>query len=81
MSLKRGQVVKSKAGKDKEAFLVVIEVNDKGVFVSDGKHRPLERPKLKNPKHIAPTERFLTEQQLSSNKAVRHGLNDFNQSL
>jgi ribosomal protein L14E/L6E/L27E len=77
----RGQIVRSKAGKDKESFLVVADVCEKGVFVCDGKDRPLERPKLKNLRHIAPTNSFLTEEQLSTNRSVRHGLRDFNQSL
>ena len=81
MPIVRGQIVRSKAGKDKENFLVVTVVCEKGVLVSDGKDRPLERPKLKNLRHIAPTNSFLTEEQLSTNRSVRHGLRDFNQSL
>lgn len=81
MPIVRGQIVRSKAGKDKENFLVVTEVNDKAVRVCDGKDRPIERTKLKNLRHIAPTNSFLTEEQLSTNRSVRHGLRDFNQSL
>ena len=81
MPIVRGQIVRSKTGKDKENFLVVTEVCEKGVLLSDGKDRPLERPKFKNLRHIAPTNSFLTEEQLSTNRSVRHGLRDFNQSL
>lgn len=81
MPIVRGQIVRSKAGKDKENFLVVTEVCEKGVLLSDGKDRPLERPKFKNFRHIAPANSFLTEEQLSTNRSVRHGLRDFNQSL
>ena len=81
MPIVRGQIVRSKAGKDKESFLVVTEICEKGVIVCDGKDRPIERPKLKNLRHIASTNCFLTEEQLSTNRSVRHGLKDFNQSL
>ncbi|MBR5451609.1 MAG: hypothetical protein IKV36_01270 [Clostridia bacterium] len=54
---------------------------EKGVLVCDGKDRTIERPKLKNLRHIAPTNSYLTEEQLSTNRSVRHGLRDFNQSL
>ena len=80
MPIARGQIVRSKAGKDKECFLVVTEVKEKGVLVSDGKHCPIENPKFKNLRHVAPTEHFLTEDQLLTNKSVKHGLNDFNRN-
>ena len=80
MPIARGQIVRSKAGRDKENFLVVTEITDKGILVCDGKERPLERPKFKNLRHITPTNSFLTEEQLSTNRSVRHGLRDFNQS-
>ena len=81
MPIVRGQIVRSKAGKDKENFLVVTEVCENGLRVCDGKDRPIERPKLKNLRHVSPTNSFLTEEQLSTNRSVRHGLRDFNQSL
>lgn len=80
MPIVRGQIVRSKAGKDKDTFLVVTEVCENGLRVCDGKDRPIERPKLKNLRHVSPTNSFLTEEQLSTNRSVRHGLRDFNQS-
>ncbi len=77
MELKRGTVVRSKAGRDGDSFLVVLESSKDYVLVADGKNRPLERPKRKNIKHIALTETILTEEQLQTNKAVRHALSDF----
>ena len=47
MELKKGSVVISKAGRDKGYFLVVVDFNDKEVFVCDGKERPVEKPKKK----------------------------------
>ena len=42
--MKSGQIVFSKAGRDKNKVLTVISSSDSGVFVVDGKERPLERP-------------------------------------
>ena len=47
MELKEGSVVKSKAGRDKGRFMVVINFDESHVYVCDGKERPLERPKKK----------------------------------
>ena len=77
MELTRGTVVRSKAGRDSGSFLVVTEVSNGCVLVADGKERPIERPKRKNLKHIALTETIFTEEQLQTNKAVRHALSDF----
>ena len=51
MELKVGQLVYSRAGRDRGKFLAVVDITEKGVFIADGKERPLERPKCKNPKH------------------------------
>ena len=53
--MKKGLIVKSKAGKDKGQFYIVADIKDDRVYVSDGKLRKLNNPKPKNPKHIAAT--------------------------
>ena len=75
--MKIGQIVFSKAGRDKNKVLTVISSNDLGVFVIDGKERPLERPKLKNPKHLNLTGYCLSEEDYRSNKALRAALKRF----
>lgn len=50
-----GCVVKSKAGRDKEQFYVITELEGGYARVCDGKHRKLSNPKLKNLRHLAPT--------------------------
>ena len=72
----RGQVVRSISGRDKDKFLVIVEVGERFLRLSDGKERPLERPKLKNQKHVSPTAKKLSEEQLKTNKSVRHALRD-----
>jgi len=69
-----GKVVYSKAGRDKGKFMVIVGVNGNLPLVCDGKERPLERPKLKNPKHLQYTNILLEPQQYNSNKALRCAL-------
>ncbi|GHU56466.1 hypothetical protein AGMMS49975_19830 [Clostridia bacterium] len=50
-----GQVVFSKAGRDAGLPFVVLGTEENFVFLSDGKLRPLERPKKKKIIHIQKT--------------------------
>lgn len=51
--MKRGSVVYSIAGHDAGEAYLVLGFDEKGsVIVSDGKRRPLDYPKKKNPKHL-----------------------------
>lgn len=48
-----GQVVKSRAGRDKgKLYLIAQIVDDSHVLVVDGKHKGLEKPKRKKVKHL-----------------------------
>ena len=55
MNIVKGSVVKSTAGRDQGSLFVATAVEDRFVFISDGKERKLEHPKRKNVKHISPT--------------------------
>lgn len=77
MKPERGTVVCSKAGRDKGYFMTVIKVDDGIVYVCDGKERPLENPKKKNVKHIFSTDCVLSDNQLMTNRSIRHALSDF----
>lgn len=51
-----GQLVKSVAGRDKNRWMIVVEViDDDYVLVADGKSRKIERPKKKKIKHLSKT--------------------------
>lgn len=76
-----GQIVCSRAGRDKGYFMVVVKENDGAVFVCDGKERPLERPKLKNPKHLCFTNTVLLEENFKTNKALRKSLAIYRDSV
>ena len=73
MEFEKGTVVISKAGRDKGYFMVVLDEADGYIIVADGKERPLDRPKRKNPKHLQKTNRKLSLEQLT-NKKLRTAL-------
>lgn len=77
MEWKQGMVVRSLRGRDKESFLCVVFADAHYVFVCDGKARPLERVKRKNPKHVEKTPYMLTAKDLKSNRAVKQALKKF----
>ena len=74
MELVKGSVVISKAGRDKGYFLAVKEITEEGVFVCDGKERPVERPKKKNPLHLAKTHFVLSEDETATNRSLKRAL-------
>ncbi len=80
-SVERGQIVKSKAGRDKDKFLVIVGIKTGGALLCDGKERPIERPKFKNFKHLALTAHNLTECEMLTNKSILHGLRDYTRTV
>lgn len=75
MELKRGSVVLTLKGRDKNRLMCVVKAERNGVYVCDGKERKLINPKLKNPKHIAPINSELSETQMRSDRSVKKALN------
>lgn len=75
MELKIGQVVRSLAGHDKGDYAVIAGFENNKVLVCDGKHRLLEKPKHKNPKHLEVTEMFLEKDSMATNRKLRKTLN------
>lgn len=53
--LQYGQIVKSKAGRDKGKFFVIIDKEDEYLYLVDGILRRIDNPKKKKIKHIQPT--------------------------
>lgn len=76
MELKRGQVVKSKAGRDRGGYLAVLEADPCWAVVADGKRRPIERPKRKKLIHLSPTLRVLPKEALTTNRKLRAALRE-----
>lgn len=87
--LKIGQIVKSKAGRDKGRIFLISEVLDEQfVLVCDGDLRKLKSPKKKKVKHLMIYNTVLTEfaEKLQSNKNLddaylRRLLEPFNKSV
>lgn len=50
-----GQIVISKAGRDKQSAFIVVDVKDEFIYLVDGKLRKVENPKRKNKKHVQKT--------------------------
>lgn len=55
MQVQQGMVVRATAGKEQGGFYLVTALEEGFAFLADGKRRPLDRPKRKNLRHIAPT--------------------------
>ncbi|MBQ7689231.1 MAG: KOW domain-containing protein [Clostridia bacterium] len=70
----RGDAVISAAGRDRNEFLAVAAADATGVFVCNGKDRPLDNPKRKNPKHLTPVGVRLEEEAFHSDKRLRKAL-------
>jgi len=73
---KIGTVVKSTAGRDNNYLLCVVGYEGGMVLVADGRERPLQRPKKKNPIHLAPLLQLEPlSWEMRGNKALRKTLN------
>lgn len=49
-----GQFVTSKAGHDKDVLYVVVGEEGEFIFLSDGRLKPVDKPKRKRKKHVQP---------------------------
>lgn len=79
--IKIGSIAKSKAGRDKNLFLVVLDIKGKYAFVCNGKQRPIEKAKKKKLIHLAPTNTVLDINNLKNNKVIRRELGNFSLNL
>lgn len=50
--IKVGNVVEATAGKEKGQLFIVVDLNDKYAYLSDGKRLKKDKPKKKSFKHI-----------------------------
>ncbi len=71
--LQKGQVVKSKAGRDKSRVFVIVDIiDDSFVLIADGDLRKLSSPKKKKIKHLVVYNTILEEfaNMLKSNEKI-----------
>ena len=70
-----GRLAFSKAGHDKGTVYIIVEEDTEYVYVSDGRFKPLERPKKKNKRHIQPVLKGCDEdlrERLKNKQPVRN---------
>lgn len=75
MGFVKGEIVKSLAGRDKNKLLAVLGEENGFVLVCDGRERPLERAKMKNPCHLEKTSMSIDQSTMAGNKILRKTLN------
>ncbi len=76
MSIVKGSIVRAKAGRDKDGFFVVLDVESKFALIADGKGRRVERPKRKKLIHLESTNTVI-EGSIETNPQIRKILNNF----
>ncbi len=69
---KTGNLAKSIAGRDKDEIYVIVKELPQYVYVADGLFRRLEKPKLKNKKHIQPIHADVPESELQDNRTIEN---------
>ena len=52
----------------------MLRLEPDGVWIADGHRRPLERPKRKNPRHVAETPFTAEEASMATNRELRRTL-------
>ena len=75
--MRRGQIVRSLAGRDKGRFYAVLSSDERYGFLADGKLHKLEHPKRKNPRHLQYTSTVLDETVLEANGRLEKALRFF----
>ena len=75
MELKKGLIVKSLKGHDKGDLLMIADFDEKRVLLCDGKQRKLNKPKVKNLKHIELTEFEVDIKAVDTDRKLRKTLN------
>ena len=73
-----GQVVLSKAGKDRGSFYAIVLEEEEFAFIADGRLRKVEKPKRKRKKHLSFTKTVLEKDALETNGKLVTALSKFN---
>ena len=74
MDFVKGQLVRSKAGRDKNRTFAVIGIQGQMLFLADGSLRKLDRPKAKKIRHVAPTATVLREEILADDTQLSEAI-------
>lgn len=71
-----GQIVRSAAGRDRGRLMVITGEEGGFPLVCDGKERPIQRPKRKNPKHLIYTNTCIEPVRFETNRSLRRVLRE-----
>lgn len=77
MDFSKGQLVRSKAGRDKGRTFAVMAMKGQMLFLADGSLRKIERPKAKKMRHVAPTATVLQDESLVSDKQLNEAIRTY----
>ena len=80
MNLQIGDVIVSKAGKDKDSYFCVVDLKDSYCFLRDGKIHKLEKPKRKKIKHVQNSPFKLQSEALQVNKHLKKAIDSLTNS-
>ena len=70
MDFVKGQLVRSKAGRDQNHTFAVLDVEGEMLTLADGGRRSLANPKRKKRRHVAPTATVLGNELLKSDQPL-----------
>jgi ribosomal protein L14E/L6E/L27E len=76
--IQKGSIVRSIAGRDRERFFVVFDIQDDYALIADGELRPLEKKKRKKLKHLRRTSKVIDLQAAATNRQLRQILAEYN---
>ena len=74
MHLQKGQLVRSKAGRDRKRTFAVLAQEGQLLLLSDGATRPLAHPKRKKLMHLTPTATVLHSEALTDDQQLREAI-------
>ena len=80
MNLQIGDVIVSKAGKDKDSYFCVVDLKDSYCFLRDGKIHKLEKPKRKKIKHVRKSPYRVQSEALQVNKHLKKAIDGLTNS-
>lgn len=80
MEISVGMIVKSVSGHDSGSWYVVTDCGNDAVYIADGRRRKVSKPKLKNPKHLVRSKKFVSadDMQILTDKKLRSLLHQYN---
>lgn len=79
MDVKKGMIVKAIAGRDKDKFFAVKDVDSSYAYIVNGKSRKYDTPKKKSLKHLRITNTVIDMDGITDKK-LRRILNEYSQN-